>query len=256
MNHSARPEMETPYADAFFVEQGSSSNSSPDYMLPLVLSLVPVKSAIDVGCGIGVWASDLLKRGVTDVLGIDGDYVNRARLRIPLDCFQAWDLGKPLAIGRRFDLAICLEVAEHLPATRAQSLVEDLVKLAPVVLFSAAIPGQGGVNHINEQYLSYWANLFAARDYVLLDIVRPALWNEERCGLWYRQNAVLFAHKDNPVARLEVRTGVDYVHPRHYEEVFAVFDKPTLGYLLKSIPGSLLRSVRARWKRLDFRLHR
>jgi hypothetical protein len=203
-----------------------------------------------------VWASNLLKRGVTDVLGIDGDYVNRDRLRIPLDCFQACDLDKPLAIERRFDLAICLEVAEHLPATRAEGFVEDLVKLAPVVLFSAAIPGQGGVNHINEQYLSYWANLFVLKDYVLLDIIRPVIWNEERCGLWYRQNAVLFAHKDSPIARSQARTGVDYIHPRHYEEIFAVFDKPTLGHLLKSFPGSLHRSVRSRWRQLRFRPHR
>jgi hypothetical protein len=197
-----------------------------------------------------------LKRGVTDVLGIDGDYVSRERLQIPLDCFQAMDLDKPLAIERRFDLAICLEVAEHLPATRAEGLVEDLVRLAPVVLFSAAIPGQGGVNHFNEQYLSYWAKFFAARDYVLLDIIRPVIWNEERCGLWYRQNAVLFAHKNNPISRLQVKTGVDYIHPRHFEEIFAVFDKPRLGFLLKSFPGSLHRSVSARWKRLFSRPHR
>jgi len=253
MNNTPKLNMETPYSDTFFSEQCESSHLSPDYVLPLVLSVMQVKSAVDVGCGVGVWTSKLLERGVTDVVGIDGDYLNHELLRIPLDRFQAWDLAKPIMIGRRFDLAICLEVAEHLPPTRAEGLVEDLVRLAPVVLFSAAIPGQGGLNHINEQYLSYWVSHFAARDYVLLDIIRPALWNEERCGLWYRQNAVLFAHKDNPVSHLQVKSGIDYIHPRHYEELLEVFEKPTLGYLARSFPSSLLRSLRVRWNRIDFR---
>jgi len=255
MNNLGRPNALAPYTDAFYVNQSDGSYQSADCVLPLVLSVVPAKSAVDVGCGVGTWTSKLLEYGVTDVLGIDGDYVNRMLLRIPQDCFMAWDLGKPITIDRRFDLAICLEVAEHLPLTRAESLVDDLVKLAPVILFSAAIQGQGGANHINEQYLSYWANLFTARDYVLLDIIRPALWNDERCDWWYRQNMVLFVHIDNPLSRLRVTSGIDYIHPRHYESVREASDRPTLGYLLRSLPGSLLRSLHARWMRSKFLPH-
>ncbi len=252
MNNSGGPNAVTPYTNAFYIGQSDRSYNSADCVLPLVLSLVPVKNAIDVGCGVGTWTSKLLECGVTDVLGIDGDYVNRDLLRIPRECFQAWDLGKPVSIGRRFDLAVCLEVAEHLPPARAQGLVEDLVKLAPVVLFSAAIPGQGGVNHINEQYLSYWVNHFAARDYVLLDIIRPALWNDERCDWWYRQNTVLFTNRDNPLSHLRVPSGIDYIHPRLLEamcEALDPSDKPTLGYLMRSFPGSLCRSLHMRWMR-------
>lgn len=260
MNISGKAVVESPYTDSFYDQQSDRSLKSAECVLPLVLSLVPAKSAIDVGCGVGTWASRLLEFGVPDVLGIDGDYVNRDLLRIPLDHFLAWNLEKPISINRRFDLAVCLEVAEHLPLSRAESLVDDFVKLAPVVLWSAALPGQGGTNHINERYLSYWAGLFAKRDYVLLDVIRPALWNEEECDWWYRQNAVLFAHKDSDTARLRIASGmIDFVHPRLHEylrEERAAAQKPTLGFLLRSFPDSLLRSLRARWMRRGIRSQR
>jgi hypothetical protein len=94
----------------------------------------------------------------------------------------------------RFDLAVCLEVAEHLPASSAEAFVKFLTGLAPVVLFSAAIPGQGGTNHINEQFLSYWVKLFSQSGYHPLDVIRPIIWNDERVPFWYRQNIILFAN--------------------------------------------------------------
>jgi SAM-dependent methyltransferase len=240
----------TPYTDAFYLAQRDASSRSADCVVPLVLSLVPAKSVIDIGCGVGTWAAKFLECGVDEVLGVDGAYVNRELLKIPPDCFAARDLTKPLRIERRFDLAVCLEVAEHLPPGRAESLVDDLVRLAPVVLFSAAIPGQGGTDHINERFLSYWSDLFSARDHVLLDVIRPAIWNEERCDWPYRQNAVLFAQKGARVSAATAPSGVDYVHPYLYDTVREKLDRPTLGYLISSLPGSLRRSLRTRWKRL------
>jgi SAM-dependent methyltransferase len=248
------PGKENPYDTAFYTWQSDKSYQSANCVLPMVLSIVPAKSAIDVGCGVGTWASKLIECGVTDVLGMDGDYINRELLRIPQEYFQPWDLSKPIKMNRKFDLAICLEVAEHLPAHRAESLVEDLLNLAPVILFSAAIPGQGGVNHINERYLSYWVKLFSARDYVLLDIIRPTLWNDERCDWWYRQNTVLFVHKDNPLSRLRITTGIDYIHPQLYDQMLEAREassKPTLGYLLRSFPGSFIRSIQSRTQRFS-----
>jgi hypothetical protein len=71
-------------------------------------------------------------------LGYDGPHVTP--LCIPKDRFAAVDLRQPLPADRKFDLAISGEVAEHLPAT----LVGTLTSVSDVVLFSAAIPGQGG----------------------------------------------------------------------------------------------------------------
>jgi SAM-dependent methyltransferase len=237
----------TPYNDAYYLKQQDVSSRSAGCVAPIVISLLPVNSAIDVGCGVGTWAEQFLKRGVEDVIGIDGEYVNRQLLRIPATCFQAYDLSQPIRLNRRFDLAMCMEVAEHLKESRAEGLVDDLTKLANVILFSAAIPGQGGTDHVNEQYLSYWAALFAAKGYVLLDAIRPRIWNTPECDWTYRQNAVLFVEKENELAaKLKVLSGVDYIHPYHYNEILQKLNKPTLGYLCSSLPGSLKRSLSKR----------
>jgi len=242
--------MSTPYSDAFFVGQRDISSTSAGVIVPIVLSLVPAKSVIDVGCGVGTWSARFLEHGVSDLVAVDGDYVNRALLKIPPACFFAHDLRQPISFQRRFDLAICLEVAEHLPSSRAESLVGDLCRLAPVVFFSAALPGQGGTDHINEQYLSYWVRLFAANGYVLLDAIRGKIWQEHQCDWVYRQNAVLFAERTHPIAgRLQFTTGVDYVHPFLLEWATEKVNRPTVSYLLRSLPASIGRSLSTRWRR-------
>ena len=100
-------------------------------------------------------------------------------------------------LDQRFDLALCLEVAEHLPASSAPVLIESLVSAAPVVLFSAAVPEQGGVHHINEQWPSYWEKLFAERGLRKFDVIRPLIWNNCSIQPWYRQNLYLFTSRSN-----------------------------------------------------------
>ena len=103
------------YSTQFFAGQVGGSARSAAVVVPLVLSLLTVRSVIDVGCGVGPWAAEFMARGIEDVWGVDGDYVDRAQLRIPKDRFTPRDLTKPLQFDRTFDLAVCLEVAEHLP---------------------------------------------------------------------------------------------------------------------------------------------
>src|SRR5204862_3532668 len=137
-------------------------------VVPLVMELVRPASVLDVGCGLGTWLAAFAEAGVADFLGMDGDYVDRAKLKIPAERFRAADLTNPPSPGRTFDLAVCLEVAEHLPEKASPRLVELLATAAPVVLFSAALPGQGGTRHINEQWPAFWQRLFAARGFVRL----------------------------------------------------------------------------------------
>ncbi len=122
--------------------------------------LPPLASVVDIGCGVGTWLSVLRRKGITRVLGIDGDWVKREMLQIPSECFMPADLAQPLRHLERFDLAISLEVAEHLPPEAARGFVESLIHLADFVLFSAAIPYQGGVNHVNLQWPAYWCAYF------------------------------------------------------------------------------------------------
>ena len=103
------------------------------------------------------------------------------------------DLSRPLDVGRRYDLASCMEVAEHLPAAVAPILIENLVKLAPVVLFGAAVPAQYGIHHVNCQWPEYWTALFDRFGYRPLDIVRWKVWENPEVEWWYRQNVMLYA---------------------------------------------------------------
>jgi SAM-dependent methyltransferase len=163
---------------------------------PLLAEITRCRSVIDVGCGDGSWLVALRNNGVTDLLGVDGDHVRSSGLKIPTDQFHAADLSRPLVIPRRFDLAMSLEVAEHLPESAAEGFVSALTRLSDFVVFSAAVPNQGGVNHVNEQWPTYWAALFAEAGFTPVDCFRRRIWNDARVAFWYRQNILLFVRGD------------------------------------------------------------
>jgi SAM-dependent methyltransferase len=149
------------------------------------------RSVADIGCGTGTFLAAALADGATEAFGMEGDWVTREMLDDPRIVFAAQNLEQRFT-GPRVDLAMSLEVAEHLSPARAAGFVADLVTLAPAILFSAAIPGQGGVGHSNEQWPSYWAGLFAAHGYRPFDGLRPQIWTDDAIPAWYRQNAVLY----------------------------------------------------------------
>jgi SAM-dependent methyltransferase len=184
---------ESPYTREFYEAQQDGSLRSARRVLPLVFDLVHPRSIVDVGCGVGTWLRAAQESGVELILGIDGDYGDRSALMISPRDFLAHDLRRPIKLERTFDMAICLEVAEHLPSDAAPVLVHSLVKLAPVILFSAAIPGQGGTSHVNEQWPDYWQEIFANHGYRFCDPLRLALWSDSDVEWWYAQNTFLVA---------------------------------------------------------------
>jgi SAM-dependent methyltransferase/predicted O-methyltransferase YrrM len=187
------------YTKDFYELIGEGTRSSAGEIIPLLLELMqPVlpKSIVDVGCGTGSWLATFQKLGIADCLGIDGDYVDRTLLQIPLTQFQALDLKQPLQIKRKFDLAISLEVAEHLPSICAENFVQSLTQLAPVILFSAAIPFQGGVEHVNEQWPQYWVYYFQENGFVVIDCLRKKIWNNQKVEPWYAQNILIFVKQE------------------------------------------------------------
>ena len=187
------------YTRDFYQLIGEGTRTSAREVIPLLLDLLqPIlpKSVVDVGCGTGSWLAAFHKLGIADCLGIDGDYVDRTILQIPLNQFQSADLKQPLQINRKFDLAISLEVAEHLPATCAENFVNSLTQLAPVILFSAAIPFQGGVEHVNEQWPQYWVYYFQKNGYAVIDCLRKKIWNNDKVEPWYAQNILIFVKQE------------------------------------------------------------
>lgn len=178
------------YSDQFYNVIRNGAQRSAAVVVPLVLNTLSQRrprTVVDVGCGEGWWAAEFAARGCTAV-GMDGDYV---RSKAPNVTFRSCDLEQPLDRAERFDLAIALEVAEHLRPARAESFIADLCALAPVVLFSAAIPGQGGANHINEQPPTYWADIFERNGYRVTGALRWLIWENDDVENWYRQNLLL-----------------------------------------------------------------
>ena len=176
-----------------FIEQASLESARA--VLPVVKALVNPESVVDFGCGTGAWLRAWREVGVSRLLGADGDYVDRQSLLIDEHEFRWVDLSRPVDFGQRFDLASCLEVAEHLPESAAAVLVRTLTRHSKTVLFSAAVPGQGGYRHLNEQPYHYWRTMFAACDYCMLDVLRPRLRHVRNIEPWYAYNAFLFVDR-------------------------------------------------------------
>lgn len=182
------------YDKSFYDTINAGSRSSAEIVVPFVLDAIGgARSVVDVGCGEGVWTAVFAEHGC-DVLGIDGPHVDQSRLQIPAERFTALDIQHQRVTGVRADLAVSLEVAEHLSSPRATTFVEDLCAAADIVLFSAAIPGQGGVGHVNEQWPEYWVELFVRFGRIVTGALRWAIWDDARAGRvenWYAQNLML-----------------------------------------------------------------
>jgi hypothetical protein len=240
------------YDREFFRWHSDGSYRSATVMVPLVLDFLSVRSVCDVGCGVGAWLRCWRESGVEDILGIDGDYVERDQLMIPPTRFRSADLCQPIRCERNFDLAMSLEVAEHLPESRAASFVADLAMLAPVVLFSAAVPGQGGTNHINERWPDYWAVLFDRVGFATFDVLRPAVWVNDAVQFWYRQNTLLFCRRDaiesySSLATVAATTPLALVHPMLLEAKTAPL---TTTHALTALQTALRRAAARRIGRI------
>ena len=157
-----------------------------------------LKSVIDVGCGLGYYLGTFKRLFKCDVVGLDAPFCDKSLVKDEIrEAISLVDLNKPVRLDRSFDLAISLEVAEHLEPGRAASFVEDLCLLSDMVLFSAAVPGQSGTGHINEQWASYWVHLFESQEYDCFDYLRGKLNAAPGIQWWIKQNALLFAKQDS-----------------------------------------------------------
>ena len=125
-----------------------------------------------------------------------------------------------------------LEVAEHLAPECGPRFVEALVNQSDNILFSAAIPGQGGQSHVNEQWPSYWIGLFSNHRYRCFDFIRPMIWEDRQVECCYRQNILFFTRRDILLERNQQDWhGADIVHP----ELFIIQHRSTLQRTAKNL---------------------
>lgn len=194
MTHDTSPQSN--YDETFFDYTSQVSRKSANVIIPILCTLLPkVKSVADFGAAQGVWLSVWKENGIDDIQGIDGDYVDLNALFIPRERFKAADLNNHIDLGRHFDLVYSLEVAEHIKTENSVNFVNSLTSHSRLVLFSAAPPGQGGETHINEQSMDFWRKLFAAKNYIAFDCLRPLISQEKEVAFWYRYNTILYVHE-------------------------------------------------------------
>ena len=191
------------YGADFYRYLASFVVRSAQGVVPRLAAVLPIRSVVDFGCGQGAWLSVWQSVGVS-IAGVDGSYVDRRHLLIDPTYFHAGDLAEPIDLGRRFDLVQSVEVAEHLPASRAPQFVDTLTAHGSCVLFSAAVPGQGGEHHVNEQPLGYWRDIFRRKGFVAIDYLRPLIFEDAEIEPWYRYNTLLYVAEDHVATLPEV----------------------------------------------------
>jgi SAM-dependent methyltransferase len=244
------------YDCAFFSKINATASRSAEVIVPLIIDIVSPHSVIDVGCGTGTWLSVFRSHNINDITGVDGHWVQNELLLIPRSCFLIHDLTQNLDLKRRYDLAISLEVAEHLDKEYAKNFVSTLVKLSSVVMFSAAIPFQQGIHHVNEEWPGYWAKLFGEHGYAPIDCIRERIWDNEEVAWWYAQNILLFADQEHVLKNPKLRrafeqtrvTQLSMVHPGMHLEanrrLEAALRGPSLPQVLRMLPKAMISAIK------------
>ena len=209
--------------DENFYETNQKDLNAAQTIMAYIYDKIKPKSIVDFGCGSGTWLCAIKKLGCNNILGIDGKYVKEDWLLFEKSKFLAADLTENIELPQKYDMAISLEVAEHISEEKSETYLKNLTKASDLILFSAAIPYQGGTNHINEQFPSYWIKKFEKYGYVSYDCLRWKFWDNPDIAFWYRQNIMFFVKKEKidelkkifPVKELPT----DLVHPQRLKNL-------------------------------------
>jgi SAM-dependent methyltransferase len=254
-------DLHTIYDENFYHEQVDGSVQSAAIVFDILYNIFKPRSVVEFGCGLGGWLAAAEAYGAEKLKGFDGDWVDTEKLKSKNIDFTPVNFEEAIEVSARFDLAISLEVAEHLTPEKAKTFVRTICNASDVVLFGAAIPFQGGANHINEQWQSYWVELFADEGYQCHDILRKQIWDNNAVELWYRQNTFLFVRENSPLNMSEKLKDYGFsilnlVHPKLYlyktmhlttqlEAYDKMLKKPTFKFFFKVFRRFVKTQLRA-----------
>ena len=210
------------------------------------------KSIIDFGCGSGGWLGTAYKHYPdTEILGLDGEWVDIKSLLFPHEFFRATDLTQQINPDKKYDLAISLEVAEHIEEQYANVFIHNICSHSDIVLFSAAIPLMGGTHHVNEQWPSYWIKKFKDEGFEVMDCLRPLFWNNKKINACYKQDMMIYVNKNKyeNIKNIfgeegEAQHIYDIVHPDKYIEAKAVNKIINRAWLMKHLPEKLFAFIK------------
>jgi hypothetical protein len=154
-------------------------------------------SVIDFGCGLGRYLTGFQAQGAR-IHGVEGFSEAREHAEIPNEALTIHDLREPLEINEQYDLALCIETAEHIPPAYADTLVDTITSAAPRVVFTAAPPGNGGTHHVNEASREYWIDKFQSRGFSYApaetDHLQESIKSEIDAAEWIADRPFIF-HK-------------------------------------------------------------
>lgn len=210
------------YNHIFYQNRNQETYHSAKTILSIIFELIPqIQSVLDVGCGVGTWLKVSKELGASSCFGYEGEWFDKKNLVVEEEFVSLVNFEK-LQINKTVDLLINLEVAEHLNEKCAEAFIGELVKASSYILFSAAIKGQGGNHHYNEQWQSYWMSLFEKFGFVAIDCIRPKIWEDKNIPFWYKQN-IFFYVKKGDVAKLNfinpsAASIPNIVHPELFEK--------------------------------------
>ena len=218
------------YAEKFYDQIADDTLNAAKIIVPQLLDIVNIESVVDIGCGTGTFLSVFSDYGIIKLLGMDISKLPSDSYLLDKKHIKFTDFTKDFydIVDDKYDLAVSLEVAEHLPIECADSFIENLTKLSDIVLFSAAIPFQGGIGHVNENWPEFWAGKFAKFDYVAIDCIRPKIWNDMTVAVWYKQNTILYVKRD--IAESQYKkyikddmVSLSYIHP--YSYLYSIYNR-------------------------------
>lgn len=229
--HEGGMTLDEHYSDKYFDSWVDDSVASSERVLKILFDIYAPKSVADFGCGRGAWLAACEKFGAKILHGYDGPWVDEKKFCSKNIVFTPVNFEKGFLPKERCDLAMSVEVAEHISEASADNFVTMLAQASDVIVFGAAAKGQGGENHINEQWQSYWIEKFNKKKYECFDIFRPLLWDDKNVDWWYRQNTFLFVKKniskdiiDIELLKKKEKNVYDIVHPDSFEYRLSLYN--------------------------------
>lgn len=182
------------YSEDYYAKMARpAKRHDAESVINTLVGMYSPSSVIDFGCGVGLYLSFFQQKGIT-VQGVEGATKALNYSKIDKNLIEIHDLQKPYEPTEFYDLALCIEVAEHLPEEAADTLVDSLCKSTNTIFFTAATPGQGGTHHINEQPRQYWIEKFRDNNYKLdkkdMELIRKQVNIKETN--WVLENMFVF----------------------------------------------------------------
>ncbi len=155
--------------------------------------IADIGSFADLGGGMGSWSKALELKGISNFNLIDHPLTPVENILIENKSnFTPVDLELDLPVYEHYDLVICTEVFEHFSEKRALELLEWINASTDFILFSAAIPRQGGLGHVNLQRHAYWHEKFSNLGFSFFDGFKPEIISNQGIKYWFRQNLFLY----------------------------------------------------------------